>query len=185
MTSETMPDSVSRSQEDAQHLQSFVRLLTEHQGGIRAYIVSLIPGSPDVGDVLQETNLVMWNKRQQFQPGSNFVAWAFAIARFEVMHCRNRRAGRLMFSDELIESLAASPPAEDGHEDYLQALDRCMDKLNTRQRDLIEHRYTPGKSLEEYARRGGQGAGGLRIALLRIRKILRQCIESQPNVGRA
>lgn len=65
--------------ENTQRLQEFVHHLTENQGKIRAYIVTLMPGSPDVGDVLQETNLVLWKSRNRFQPGTNFLAWAFSI----------------------------------------------------------------------------------------------------------
>ncbi|MCU0779534.1 MAG: hypothetical protein MUF04_00370 [Akkermansiaceae bacterium] len=89
-------------------MQEFVRLLTEHQWAIRGFIPSLMPGSPDIGDVLQETNLVMWKKRSQFAPGSNFMAWASRIARYEVLHHRDRmrKHHSLPFSDELIHVLA-------------------------------------------------------------------------------
>jgi hypothetical protein len=37
---------------DPIELQAFIKLLTEHQANLRAFIVSLMPGSPDVADVL-------------------------------------------------------------------------------------------------------------------------------------
>ncbi|MFM1560763.1 MAG: hypothetical protein ACKJSK_15730 [Roseibacillus sp.] len=49
--------------EDPGELQAYVKLMTEHQGNLRAFIVSLMPGSPDVGDVLQESNAALWEKR--------------------------------------------------------------------------------------------------------------------------
>jgi hypothetical protein len=33
--------------EDPGELQAYVKLMTEHQGNLRAFIVSLMPGSPD------------------------------------------------------------------------------------------------------------------------------------------
>ena len=45
---------------DPIELQAFIKLLTEHQANLRAFIVSLMPGSPDVADVLQETNVIPW-----------------------------------------------------------------------------------------------------------------------------
>ena len=42
--------------QDPGDLQAYVKLMTEHQGNLRAFIVSLMPGSPDVPDVLQEPN---------------------------------------------------------------------------------------------------------------------------------
>mgnify|MGYP000113776971 CR=1 FL=1 len=35
-----------------------------------------MPGMDGVDDVLQETNVVLWEKRATFEPGTNFRAWA-------------------------------------------------------------------------------------------------------------
>jgi RNA polymerase sigma-70 factor (ECF subfamily) len=165
---------------DPEALQTYVKLMTEHQWAIRGFIVSLMPGSPDVGDVLQETNLVLWQKRDRFKPGTNFLAWASRIARYEVMHCRDRakRAGSLPFSDELLNVLAESLTPDQSHETLLTALDGCLEKLNEKQRDLIEQRYTPGRSLEQHAEKIGTSAGSLRVALHRIRQSLKRCVEN-------
>ena len=45
------------------------------------------------------------------------------------------------------------------------------------QRELIDLRYQPGYSLEAHARETGKKAGTLRVALLRIRAALRECVE--------
>ncbi len=42
--------------------RDFVRELTNCQGVLQSFIVSLMPGHPDAGDVLQETNLTFWGK---------------------------------------------------------------------------------------------------------------------------
>ena len=62
---------------------AYVTLLTQHQVNIQAFITSLLPGDPDIEDVLQRTNIVLWNKREQFEQNTNFKAWAFSIARWE------------------------------------------------------------------------------------------------------
>ncbi len=48
-----------------------------------------------VDDVLQNTNVVLWTKRNEFKHGTNFLAWAFNIARYQVkhQHGRNKRDG--------------------------------------------------------------------------------------------
>ncbi len=167
--------------------QSYVRLLTRHQGDIRAFIISLVPGSPDVADILQETNLVLWDKREQFEEGSNFIAWAFRIAQFEVMKLRTkmRKENQLQFSKELMEIMAETTPPGPVHEDYLNALENCIGKLDTKQQDLIRHRYSSGCSLRKYAELIGQQPGALRISLMRLRKILKRCIEKQGIGGTA
>ncbi|MFK7909456.1 MAG: sigma-70 family RNA polymerase sigma factor [Akkermansiaceae bacterium] len=160
-------------------LQAFIKLLTEHQGNLRAFIVSLMPGSSDVADVLQETNVVLWQKRKKFKLGTNFVAWSFQIARYEVhrQRDRSRRDQAVSFSNELIEMLGDTEETNVDSEKLHVALDICLEKLSPKQRELVEQRYTPGQSLEDYAAQSGRSAGSLRIALLRIRESLRRCIE--------
>lgn len=166
--------------EEGRQLQEFVRELTAAQGRIRAFIVSLMPGSPDVADVLQETNLTLWKSRERFTPGTNFIAWAFTIARLEVLHQRDRakRLGRLVLSEKLMDVLAEEIPDHHQHEKYLTALESCMAKLSDTQREIIEARYQPKLSLEIHARLTGRNPGALRAALLRIRSVLRHCIEN-------
>ncbi len=168
-----------RKADQAAELAAYVKLMTEHQGSLRGFIVSLMPGSPDVADVLQETNAALWQKRDRFKPGTNFLAWAFQIARYEVLrqHDRQRRSGRILFSNELIEVLADVDTSAESDEELLAALDHCLDKLSDTQQELVRERYTPGHSLEDLAARTGRTAGSLRIALLRIREVLRRCIE--------
>jgi RNA polymerase sigma-70 factor (ECF subfamily) len=164
--------------EGGRQIQEFVRELTVSQGRIRAFIVSLMPGSPDVSDVLQETNLILWRSRARYTPGTNFIAWAFAIARLEVLHQRDRakRLGRITLSPELTETFAKEIPSHFNHEEYLSALESCMAKLSDTQRKIIEARYQSGHSLELFAQMTGRKSGALRIALLRIRSELKDCI---------
>lgn len=126
-----------------------------HQDRLRAFIYSLMPNSSHVADVLQNTNTVLWQKRDKFDPDTNFTAWAMRIARYQTMHQldRDKRDRRLVFSDELIDMIAA--PGTEGE--------------------------TPNpllQTLEKHAESLGRTAGSLRIALHRIREALRKCIES-------
>ena len=168
-----------KSDDGGPQLQEFVSELTASQGRIRAFVVSLMPGSPDVGDVLQETNIVLWKSRGRYKPGTNFLAWAFTIARLEVLHYRTRakRQRIVLLSDEVLEMMAEEMPDDVDHEAYLRALESCKAKLSDGQRELIDLRYRPGYSLEAHARETGKKAGALRVALLRIRQALRVCVE--------
>jgi RNA polymerase sigma-70 factor (ECF subfamily) len=167
----------------------FVRLLTEHQSSLKAYIISLIPGLPGVNDVLQETNLTLWRKRENFRPGSNFTAWAFAVARFAVLEHRRRlrRDDRLLFSDELTEVLAYSPEelAPEQTTARQTALHTCMEKLSEKHRDLVRLRYDSDTTLEDFARDNGRNSGSLRVILFQIRASLRRCIQLQLSHARA
>jgi len=161
-------------------LQSYVEQLIAHQDKLRAFIYSLIPGSPYLADVLQNTNAVLWQKRGQFKADTNFTAWAFKIARIQVMRQldRTKRDGRLVFSEKLMETIAEDPSAGENHDRLLGALEGCMEKLTDHQRSLISARYTPGQSLEKHAAELDRSPGSLRIALHRIRDLLKNCVEN-------
>lgn len=68
------------SEGSSRRREAFVQLMTEHQGRLYAYVLSLL-GDPDqANDGLQEANLVLWRNAAEFQMGSNFRAWVFRIA---------------------------------------------------------------------------------------------------------
>ena len=158
--------------------EEFVRLMTEHQGRLFAYVLSLL-GDPDqANDVLQETNVVLWRESGEFQPGSNFKAWAFRVAHFQVMAFRQRQIrDRLVFEGELLEVLACGArETDDLFEDRQRRLKGCLEGLEPRHRDLIRCRYAEEQSAQVIARERGMTPNAVLQALFRIRQALIQCV---------
>ena len=165
--------------------QTFVSLLTDHQEIIRSYIITQIPGSPDVRDVLQEANIVLWEKMDRFEPGTNFGAWACTIAHYKVLEYRKKKAkqdGFLIFNDELSESLAGECSGREPAvlEGKRIALDHCLAKLSDQNRALLAARYNSCRGdLERVSTETGRSRGSLRVTLSRLRETLRECIQRQ------
>ena len=163
--------------------QDFVKELTKHQSSLRAFIVSLIPGSSDVEDVLQDTNVVLWKKMEEFTPDTNFTAWAFAIARNTVkaQHRKNKRNQAPALNDEIIlavcETWYQRDPAVSNKN--LIALEECMKSLSDTNRSIVAARYTKGTNLEEHSDKTGRSAKSLRVTLFRIRTKLRECVQGR------
>ncbi|MFN6162181.1 MAG: sigma factor, partial [Planctomycetota bacterium] len=63
-----------------------VSLIASHQTRLRGLVRCLLVRSADVDDVLQEINAVLWEKADQFQPGTDFWAWASQVARFKALN---------------------------------------------------------------------------------------------------
>jgi RNA polymerase sigma-70 factor (ECF subfamily) len=167
------------SSENPRSLADFVGLLTRHQPDLLAYIISSMPGDPDVPDIIQKSNLVLWNKRAQFRAGTDFVAWAFSIARFEVLNHlkKQRRARTVLLDQELLETLSAEAgEALGSHDRRLDALEICLGQLRPQDRELLEYRYRCGSDLKEYADREGRSVSALSVTLNRLRTILRRCV---------
>jgi RNA polymerase sigma-70 factor (ECF subfamily) len=159
-----------------------VALLTEIQLPLLLYVRSLMPGDSAAHDVAQHANATIWQKRSEFQIGTNFKAWSFSIARFEVLNYRKQqvRDSRLVFSDELATTIA-DELAED-QEDIQrrhEALQQCLQQLRAQDRDLILHRYTNTGTLNEYAEKAGRSVGGLKVTLHRLRNLLLECIQQK------
>ena len=172
---------------DVAQQAEFVGQIARHQATLHAYIISLMPGADGVDDVLQETNLVLWEKRKTFEPGTNFRAWACAVARFKAMGHRRKlaRLGFQLFDDDLAEQLAVECEAEpEEFDDRLRALNTCLGRLQDKERQLIEHRYFSDSNLDEFAVQSGRSADSLRVSLFRIRAALKKCITGELAIHR-
>ena len=101
------------------------------------------------------------------------------MARYQVLtHCKKLKRDRLVFSDELLATLAQDLGNRAGEiDDRRTALDACLTKLPAPQRQLLELRYGPKNSIEEIAVSLERSAGSIRQALYRIREALLACIE--------
>lgn len=166
--------------------EEIVAQLTAIQTPMRLYVQSLLPGESRVGDVVQQANATIWRKRAEFSPGTNFKAWTFSIARFEVLNFRKRQArdARLVFSAELEETFAEEIAEQSADFDQRHvALRYCLGKLRDKDRELILHRYSSSGTLADYAEKNGRSVGGLKVTLHRLRNALSKCIEGQLRTG--
>jgi RNA polymerase sigma-70 factor (ECF subfamily) len=166
----------SRDQTDE---HDFGRLFARHQPRIYGFIRSLVVGRTDAEDLLQETASVLWRRFDDFQPGSNFLAWALAAARFQVMYFRQRqRNDVLRFSDKFLDAVGADTAQAAAQLGEMQELlERCMDKLPDTDRELFELRYRTDMTPRELAERLGRPQSTVYNAVNRIRRTLAECVQ--------
>lgn len=165
----------------AEHTEQFVRRLTEHQNRLYGYIYSLLGDHARTEDVLQETNLVLWRKVDEFQHDKPFLPWAFAIARFQVLaHIRDRKRDRVLLDAELAETIGEEAVGMAQHfEPFREALRACLRSLSSRHRELIEGRYFRSQSISELAEALQQSVSAVKVALLRARRQLADCAQNR------
>ncbi len=145
-----------------------------------------MPGDRAASDVVQQANAKIWEKRSDFQLGTNFKAWAMSIARYEVLNYRKQQArdARLTFSDELEATIACEMAALD--DDFAarhEALKACLKGLKPESRDLLMWRYGSQETLGDFADRVGRSVGALKVTLHRLRNSLATCIERRLVLG--
>ena len=143
------------------------------------YTVTLLPVSVDAEDVLQEANLVLWRKFDQYRPDTNFFAWACRIVRIEVLKYREKHArAAKLFDPDVLDQLAASAVEQIGQFDELQrvALIDCMDRLTPADRELGRRRYAEAISVQVMAAAMNRSPSAVSHSLGRIRRSLFDCI---------
>ncbi len=85
----------------------FVALLTAAQRRLYGFICTLVVDRADADEVLQETNLALWQQIERFEPGTDFLAWSCRVAHFKVLKLRDsRKRQRVHLDDAVIELLA-------------------------------------------------------------------------------
>jgi len=165
---------------DDAHSEQCIRLITEHQSRLFGYLVTLLGNVHDARDVLQETNLVVWRKFEDYEPGTDFGAWARKCAYFQALaYLRDKKRDQHLFDEELLEKLADDPQPPAGPEERELALRDCLAKLPDDQRQLIAKRYTMGDAVRELAAQAGRSEGSIKMKLMRIRQVLLKCVESK------
>jgi RNA polymerase sigma-70 factor, ECF subfamily len=174
----TIPDDQDR---DLRY-REFVRLLAEHERRLTAYVHALIPSWQDAEDVLQNTKLRLWEQFDSFRPDGDFAAWAIAIAYYMVRAHRTRcQRDRICFSDKLLEKLSRNiPPVTSSEpEDRLSALVECVKTLSGASRRLLRLVCAGHQRIKDIACDLGQTPSATRMALLRARRSLFECVEKR------
>ena len=158
--------------------KEFVYQLTDWQNRLFGYLFTLLGNLHDARDVLQETNLVLWRKMGEFEPGTDFGAWARKCAYYQALaFLRDCKRDRHLFDDDLLARFAEEAderPADE--EERSLALRDCLSKLQKRQRQLISRFYNDRTPVRQLAAELGKSESAIKMALMRTREILRTCI---------
>lgn len=152
------------------------QLFVRYQGQLKAFALALYPNFAVAEDVLQEVFLAVTAKAAEFEPGTNFPAWAKAIVRFKVLEAR-RRLHQPELSDETLNALAASCPDDWAEDRRLAMLTQCMKTLAPQARELLRLRYHGEHSPAHIAKILDRTANSVNVALAKARSALRACLD--------
>ncbi|MBN1909691.1 MAG: sigma-70 family RNA polymerase sigma factor [Pirellulales bacterium] len=161
--------------------EEFVELLIRYQQRIFLFIFSLLPNRSNAEDVLQETALLLWKRFDEYESGTNFKAWACKIAYYKVLEfTRRQNTDRHRFSDEFTQRVAVMVGGEapDVTQARQAALERCLEKLPSKDREVIRRRYRPGGSARTVAQELGYSIRGIYKALGRAHRMLYRCVQT-------
>ena len=155
----------------------FVQLYSSNFIRIRAFILSLVPNVTEAEDILQETARVMWQKFDQYEPGTNFASWAVTIAKFEVLKYRRKYNSKAPLGSDILDIIAEEdhgPKIEEN--ERLEALRGCLKKLNDKDQNLIRFRFEQRITARELSKQIGVAMNTIYRNELRIMRTLQHCI---------
>jgi len=167
--------------ENITHTERFVQALTGCQSRLFTFIFTLVPDEEQARDILQETNLVIWRKSDEFRDGTNFGSWACRIAHYQVLaYWRKTGRDRHIFNQEYVRDLVSSSVEATSDIDAKgTALRQCLAELAPQQQELIRQRYAPGTTVESLAESLKIPPAAVSNRLYRLRQILRDCIRGK------
>jgi RNA polymerase sigma-70 factor, ECF subfamily len=165
----------------------FVRLFLMNQPRLYACIISLVPHVADADELFQECSIVLWSKRDEFQPDTNFLAWACQIALNKAFNLRMRQArSRVVYDDEFLQAVCDHRTATADRSDVRSAaLKGCIEKLKARDRELLEVWYQECGTTKSLAEQLGRPLDTVYKAMRRIRSALFDCVSQAMREGGA
>ncbi|QDU95928.1 RNA polymerase sigma factor [Lignipirellula cremea] len=161
--------------------QSFQRLVDQHYESLWAYVSCLMGSAPEGEDILHRAFLAAFDRLDDpTQPIRDPELWLRGVVRRLVAVWR-REQQRLPqdLSDQLSQIADA---ADDAATDVLRAernaaLQRCLGRLTPNALRMVTARYEQGLRITQIAQQEKINEATARVALFRIRKSLKSCLE--------
>lgn len=159
----------------------FIAALTRHQPALEAFCHAQLGNRQDAQEALQATCVKLWEKAAEWDPETEFLPWAFAVARFTVLsHIRDRMRDRLVFDEDVVLAMAQeTEAAATEFEERREALGNCMQKLKPEQRGILHEHYLAGRTVREIASATQRSESAVKMMMLRLREQLSECIQRQ------
>ncbi len=171
-------------------LKHFGQLLASAQFELYAFVCILMESENDASDVLQDTNLALWNHAERYDASLPFLPWARSFAYNQVRAFRSKQSrSRLVFDEELLDWFAEHASTESIDTRYpaevMGHLESCLSKLTEEQRRILKLNYIGGSSLKEMASQLGRSVVSVGVMLHRIRASLALCMKRNVGAGGA
>ena len=161
--------------------ERFLELFLPVQVGLHSYLRTLIPNRTDAEDVLQAVAAVIWEKFDDFQPGTRFDHWAYHIAHLQALcYLAECKRSKLVFGEEVFALLAdQAATISESTSEIMDALDLCVERLSEGDRDLLRLRFERGATNRSVALVLGRSEGAVSRVLSQLYDDLLECIEQR------
>lgn len=170
-------------QVQAGNFDAFAEIAWLYERPIRAWLVSRCPPGGDADEVAQKTFVQAFKNIDDYEIGTDFRAWLFTIARYQLM-AECTRLSRLADYHSRYVPHALSQELErrakntsDTQNQLLTYLRGCLNEMGEKPRQILDWRYCEERPLAEIAELTNRSAGAIKKHLFQLRRKLHDCIQ--------
>ena len=155
----------------------FAALVVEHQRGVWRYLRFLGCDPSLADDLTQETFVAAYRAGVKDLGHQALAAYFRVVARR--LFARSLKVRRRLVLEEIerADEVWAEFNDDDGGDGRIEALRRCLEKLEERERRIVNLRYGEQASRQSLADKTGLSDDGAKNLLQRTKAKLRECIE--------
>lgn len=137
----------------------------------------------DAKDVLQDTNLILCEKQNLFDPNkAELKTWAFKIARYQIMgFLTKRKRNKISFDSELIGDMMDSSINHEFHKYEKEALEISYKNLPDHMKEIANLRFKQNYSMKKISKTLNRPIGSVSATLFRIRENLAKSTKTNIN----
>jgi RNA polymerase sigma-70 factor (ECF subfamily) len=166
--------------------EAFADIVRLYQGRIRAFLGRYSRNDDIVDDLSQDVFLTAYTALSTYEGRSPLSTWLFGIARHRAqtfLRDEQKRGRRYLsgldraLAEWRIGLLEEDAGEERAGERRIAALVECVKQLPKKSSRMISMHYFERMRTAEIARVIGRKGGAVRMALMRIRSALRNCVE--------
>lgn len=147
---------------------------------IRCYLSAHATSAELVDEVLQATFVAAYEALRTYEPRGSFAAWLRGVARIRLLKELRARARLNHLDGDALEATLAAAAAErlaKTGERQPPELDRCLQQLTPRVRDLLQRRYVDQTPVKVLAVELAHTETWVSVTLHRARATLRECLQ--------
>ncbi|MEX0343731.1 MAG: sigma-70 family RNA polymerase sigma factor [Rhizobiaceae bacterium] len=155
------------------------RLYARHNVRVYRFILRFVSDSATAEDLTNDVFIDVWRQADRFEGRSQVSTWILGMARFKALSNRRKVRETVDPDDALgeVEDEGDTPEVTAQKTDKALALRKCIEKLSTEHREIIDLVYYHDKSIKEVAEIVGIPENTVKTRMFHARKNLSQAMK--------
>ena len=164
-------------------------LIRRYHIDLRQFLIRRTGNRVMADDLAQDVLVTAIEQLDRLQDPAAFKSWLFTMARNKAVDGLRKLSRERKNNQELLNFMMTRQSISTIHQTEIsdspaigEALNRCMEALPQHSRELVQAFYFQSESAESIAAARSQKSGSIRMALMRIRRSLANCIRQRTGL---